>query len=86
MSPVCENEWEVVSGMGSLGGEFQSTSSVEECLNLCLAHIQCAAADVSTVPPALCFLHSNSSLSQQAYYNNSIMTQYRILNRCPASK
>ncbi len=78
----CEVQWMSSSGVGTLGGEFQVTSSVEECLDTCLSDPDCVAVDVSGTGPALCFLHTNASLTSQESYNNSVITQYRLLNRC----
>ncbi len=80
---ACEEDWDITPGMGSVGGEFQTASSLQHCLDLCLSHPDCVAVDVSAQAPFFCFLHDNQSLTANDTYTNPSMSQYMLLTRCP---
>ncbi len=84
MFSACEIEWDILSGVGTLDGEYQDTVSQVECLSLCISDPYCVAADISSGIPVLCFLHRNDSLIANSNYTNPSISQHRIINRCPS--
>ncbi len=82
ISGICVEEWSVVEGMGTLGGQFTDAASLEECLNMCLADPECVAVDVNTEVPFFCFSHTNDSLQTNNNYSNTHISHYRLLQRC----
>ncbi len=82
LSPECEDEWDVILGMGTLGGDFQVVDIQKDCLDLCLSDPDCVAVDVSTQAPFFCFVHSNQSLLDNESYNNTLILQQRLTKRC----
>ncbi len=83
---ACEAEWEVVAAKGTLGGEFQDATSLQECLDLCLADPECVAADFGNQAPFFCFLHSNRSLNENEDYFNPFIFQHVLKSRCDEGK
>ncbi len=78
----CEDEWDMSPEVGTLGGEFRTAESLEDCLDQCLARPDCVAVDARTELPFFCFLHTNQSLTDNEDYTNTFISQYVLRTRC----